>query len=69
MIKTSEKLELSVCLKLKTARDTNATSLKRASVSKDEIGEMLVRTNSMVTEHYLDALDTEKTFEINSHIL
>jgi integrase len=69
LTKISEKLKLSVCLKLKTARDTYATSLKRAGVSKDEIGEMLVHANSIVTEHYLDALDTEKTFEINSHIM
>ena len=69
LTKITQKLNLSVPLKLKTARDTYATSLKRAGVSKDEIGEMLVHANSIVTEHYLDALDSEKTFEINKHIL
>jgi hypothetical protein len=36
----SDKLNLSVPLKLKTARDCYATTLKRAGVSKDQIGEM-----------------------------
>lgn len=65
----SVKLNLSVPLKLKTARDCYATSLKRAGVSKDNIGEMLGHSNSVVTEHYLASLDIEKTQEINQHIL
>jgi integrase len=63
------KLNLSVPLKLKTARDCYATTLKRAGVSKDNIGEMLGHSNSVVTEHYLASLDIEKTQEINQHIL
>ncbi len=65
----SNKLNLSVPLKLKTARDCYATTLKRAGVSKDNIGEMLGHSNSVVTEHYLASLDIEKTQEINQHIL
>jgi integrase len=61
----SEKLKLSVELKLKTARDSYATTLKRAGKSKDEISEMLGHSNSVVTEHYLASLDMEKTFDIN----
>jgi hypothetical protein len=30
---------------------------------------MLGHANSIVTEHYLDSLDIEKTNEINQHIL
>jgi integrase len=56
---------LSVELKLKTARDSYATTLKRAGKSKDEISEMLGHSNSVVTEHYLASLDMEKTFDIN----
>jgi len=63
------KLNLSVALKLKSARDCYATTLKRAGVSKDNIGEMLGHSNSVVTEHYLASLDIEKTDEINRHIL
>lgn len=61
----SSKIELSVPLKIKTARETYATTLKRAGVSKDNISEMLGHSNSVVTEHYLASLDMEKTFEIN----
>ncbi len=69
LLEISNKLNLSVPLKLKTARDCYATTLKRAGVSKDNIGEMLGHSNSVVTEHYLASLDIEKTNEINQHIL
>ena len=69
LLEISNKLDLSVPLKLKTARDCYATTLKRAGVSKDDIGEMLGHSNSVVTEHYLASLDIEKTQEINQHIL
>lgn len=69
LLEISKKLNLSVPLKLKTARDCYATTLKRAGVSKDNIGEMLGHSNSVVTEHYLASLDIEKTHEINMHIL
>jgi len=69
LFEISLKLNLSVPLKLKTARDCYATTLKRAGVSKDNIGEMLGHSNSVVTEHYLASLDIEKIKEINRHIL
>jgi integrase len=61
----SEKLSLSVDLKLKTSRDAYATSLKRPGKSKDEIGEMMGHSNSQVTEFYLASLDMDKTWGIN----
>jgi len=61
----SEKLNLSVELKLMTARSSYATTLKRAGKSTDEISEMLGHSNSIVTQRYLASLDMEKTFEIN----
>jgi integrase len=63
-----EKLSLSVPLKLKTARDCYAQTLKRSGISKDDIGEMLGHANSIVTERYLASMDFEKTDEINQHI-
>lgn len=69
LLEISEKLGLSVPLKLKTARDCYASTLRRAKVSKDDIGDMMGHANSIVTEHYLDSLDLEETFEINKHIL
>jgi integrase len=65
----SEKLGLSVDLRLKTSRDCYATTLKRAGKSRDEIGEMMGHSTSQVTEHYLASLDMEKTWEINEGLL
>jgi hypothetical protein len=44
-------------------------AILREEVSKDNIGEMLGHSNSVVTEHYLASLDIEKNKEINRHIL
>jgi len=68
LLEISNNLGLSFLIKLKTARDCYATTLRRAGVSKDNIGEMLGHSNSVVTEHYLASLDIEKTHEINQHI-
>ena len=51
------------------ARDAYASTLKRAGISKDKIGEMLGHSNSVVTEHYLGSLDIEDTFIINDVLL
>jgi len=69
LLEISEKLDLSVPLKLKTARDCYASTLRRAKVPKDDIGDMLGHANAIVTEHYLDSLNLEETDEINKHIL
>jgi integrase len=61
----SEKLRLSVDLRLKTSRDSYATTLKRAGKSRDEIGEMMGHSTPEVTEHYLASLDMDKVWEIN----
>ena len=63
-----KKLNLSAPLKLETARDCYASTQKRNGVPIDVIAEMLGHSNSVVTEHYLDSLDMEKTFEINRNI-
>jgi integrase len=55
----SEKLGLSVDLRLKTSRDSYATTLKRSGKSRDEIGEMMGHSTSQVTEHYLASLDVD----------
>ena len=65
----SEKLKLSVDLRLKTSRDSYATTLKRSGKSRDEIGEMMGHSTSQVTEHYLASLDMDKTWEINKSLL
>ncbi len=65
----SEKLELSVDLRLKTSRDSYATTLKRSGKSRDEIGEMMGHSTAQVTDHYLASLDMDKTWGINSGLL
>jgi len=69
LLEISKKLKLSVPLNLKSARDCYASTLRRAKVPKDDIGDMLGHSNSVVTEHYLASLDIEETFDINKHIL
>lgn len=65
----SKKLNLSVPLKLMTARPAYAMTLYLASRTKDEIGEMLGHSNSSTTEHYLGTLDIEHLDDINSPVL
>lgn len=69
LLEISTKLKLSVPLKLKSARDCYASTLRRAKVSKDDIGDMLGHSNSIVIEHYHASLDIEETYEINKYIL
>ncbi len=64
-----DQLELSRPLKLGTARDCYASTLQRNKVSRDDISQMLGHSNVVVTEHYLDGLDSESTFGINNSIL
>ena len=65
----SKRLNLSIPLRIKNARDSYAMTLRRAGVSKDNIGDMLGHSNSIVTEHYLGSMNPETTFDINKHLL
>ena len=65
----SEILDLSIPLNLSGARDCYASTLMRKGKSRDDIGQMLGHSNSIVTEHYLSSIDPERTFEINSVLL
>lgn len=58
-------LELSVPLRLKTARENYATTLYRMGIPKDKIGEILGHSNSKVTEHYFGTLGVESVEGIN----
>ena len=35
----------------------------------DDIGQMMGHSNSVVTEHYLASIDTERTFKINQSLM
>ena len=60
---------VSIPLNLSGARDCYASTLMRKGKSRDDIGQMLGHSNSIVTEHYLSSIDPERTFEINSVLL
>jgi len=62
----SEKLNLSVDLRLKTSRDCFASTLKRAGKRKETIGEMMGHSDDYIsTSHYLADLDAEEIREVN----
>lgn len=56
--KIEEKLGLQASLKMATARDCYASSLKRNGESRDAIGEMLGHRDPRTTMHYLDSLSS-----------
>jgi len=37
--------------------------------SRDDISQMMGHSNSIVTEHYLSSIDTERTFKINQSLM
>lgn len=65
----TKKLELSVPLKLGTARDCYATTLLRANKSIQQISEMLGHSNVIVTNHYLGSRSADQTYGINDVIM
>jgi integrase len=62
-------LELSIPLQLGKARDSYASTLLRNGESRDDIGQMMGHSNSVVTEHYLPRIDREMTHKINKSLL
>ena len=64
MAKIRTKLKLPTPLQSGKARDCYASTLKRNGESRDDIGQMMGHSNSVVTEHYLTSIDTERTFKI-----
>ena len=62
------RLNLSVPLRTKTARDAYATSLKKGDVSIEKIAEMLGQTSTAVTRRYLDSFDQEEVYRINEKL-
>jgi integrase len=64
-----EQLNLSRPLNLGCARDCYATSLDRSNIPREKISQMLGHSNVIITEHYLDGLDPDDTFDINRSIL
>jgi integrase len=64
-----EQLNLSRPLQLGCARDCYASTLDRNNTPREQTSQMLGHGNVVITEHYLDGLDPDSTFGINSPIL
>jgi hypothetical protein len=64
-----EQLNLSRPLQLGCARDCYASTLDRNNTPREKTSQMLGHSNVVITEHYLDGLDPDSTFGINSPIL
>ena len=69
LAKIRTKLKLTTPLQLGKARDAYGSTLLRNGESKDDIGQMMGHSNSVVTEHYLSSIDTERTFKINQSLM
>jgi integrase/recombinase XerD len=69
LAKIRTKLKLTTPLQLGKARDAYASTLMRNGQSRDDIGQMMGHSNSVVTEHYLASIDTERTFKINQSLM
>ena len=69
LAKIRTKLKLTTPLQLGKARDCYASTLMRNGQSRDDIGQMMGHSNSVVTEHYLASIDTERTFKINQSLM
>ena len=67
--KIGEKLNLSVPLTMKTARDCYASTLKRNGYSNDVIGEQLGHSDPSSTSHYVDSLGLDRVTEINEGLV
>jgi integrase len=59
------RLDLSVELLSKTARDAYATSLKKSGVNTDKIAEQMGHSDTNVTQYYLDGFDDDELLKLN----
>jgi len=62
-------LKLPTPLQLGKTRDCYASTLMRNGQCCDDIGQMMGHSNSVVTEHYLSSIYTERTFKINQSLM
>lgn len=67
--KLSKRLNLSVPLKMATARDCYAMTNKRNKVSTDFTSDMLGHSDIRTTLNYLDSLSVDESFEVNNRLL
>jgi len=67
--KISNRLNLSVPLKMSTARDCYAMTCKRNGISREFISDSLAHSDIRVTSSYLDSMSIDESFSINNKLL
>ena len=67
--KIGKRLNLSVILRMASARDAYASSLDRNGVQRENISSMLGHSDIRTTSNYLDSLSIKKTFDINDKLV
>ena len=67
--KIGKRLNLSVPLKMSTARDCFAMTCKRNGISREFISDSLSHSDIRVTSSYLDSMSIDESFSINNKLL
>ncbi len=67
--KIGKRLNLSVTLRMASARDAYASTLDRNGEHRENISSMLGHSDIRTTSNYLDSLSIKKTFDINDKLV
>jgi integrase len=67
--KIGKRLNLSVILRMSSARDAYASTLDRNGEKRENISSMLGHSDIRTTANYLDSLSIKKTFDINDKLV
>lgn len=67
--KIGKRLNLSVTLRMSSARDAYASTLDRNGEARENISSMLGHSDIRTTSNYLDSLSIKKTFDINDKLV
>jgi integrase len=67
--KIGKRLNLSVILRMSSARDAYASSLDRSGVQRENISSVLGHSDIRTTSNYLDSLSIHKIFDINDKLV
>jgi integrase len=67
--KIGKRLNLSVILRMSSARDAYASTLDRNGEQRENISSMLGHSDIRTTANYLDSLSIKKTFDINDKLV
>lgn len=69
LLKISKKLDLTHDIKIQSARNCYAATLRRKNVPIASISKMLNHSNTIVTQHYIGDLNSDEVAEINNNLV